>query len=93
MRVKYSPSFLAKVKKVDVRIYKSLREKMAIFLKDPNDLQLDNHKLHREWEGFNSIDITADIRAIYQEDTEGDEPVAYFVAFGIHEELYKSQES
>lgn len=88
MRVKYSPLFLTKVKKVDVRIYKSLREKIAIFIKDPNDPQLDNHELHEEWEGFRSIDITADWRAIYEEIDEAGDVVAYFEALGTHEELY-----
>lgn len=88
MRVKYSPLFLAKVKKIDVRIYKSLREKIAIFTKDPNNPQLDNHELHEEWEGLRSIDITADWRAIYEEIDEGEEVVAYFLALGTHEELY-----
>lgn len=88
MKVKYSPSFLAKVKKIDVRIYKRLREKIAIFIKDPNDPQLDNHELHEEWEGFRSIDITADWRAIYEEIDEKEELTAYFEALGTHEELY-----
>lgn len=88
MRVKYSPLFLAKVKKIDVSIYKSLREKIAIFTKDPNDPQLDNHELYEEWEGFRSIDITSDWRAIYEEIDEVEEVVAYFEALGTHEELY-----
>ena len=88
MRVKYSPLFLAKVKKVDVRIYKSLRKNLAIFIKDPNAPQLGNHELHEEWEGFRSIDITANWRAIYEEIDEGEEVVAYFEALGTHEELY-----
>ena len=90
MRVKYSPLFLAKVKKVDVRIYKSLREKIAIFLKDPNNSQLDNHELYREWEGFRSIDVTSDWRAVYQEIDEGNEIIAYFTTLGTHEELYET---
>lgn len=88
MRVKYSSLFLSKVKKVDVRIYKSLRNKIAIFTKDPNDPQLDNHELHDKWEGFRSIDITSDWRAVYEEIDEGEEVVAYFEALGTHGELY-----
>lgn len=89
MRVKYSPSFLAKVKKADVRIYKSLRKNLAIFVKDPNDPQLDNHQLHEEWEGFRSINITADWRAIFEEIDEREEVVAYFETLGTHDELYE----
>jgi len=44
--------------------------------------------LHEEWEGFRSIDITNDYRAVYEEVQEGEEINAYFVALGTHDELY-----
>ena len=89
MKVALAPKLIDKIKKQDVRVRKSFKEAIGQFSEDPNNLELDNHDLHRKWEGFRSIDITADLRAIFQEDKEGDEPVAYFVAFGSHEELYK----
>lgn len=88
MITKYSPSFLEIFKKVDVRIRKSFKQKILIFSKNPNDLELNNHPLTKEWQGHNSIDITVDYRAIYQEKIVGEEVVAYFVALGTHEELY-----
>lgn len=93
MRVKYSSLFLTKVKKIDVRIYKSLKKNLTIFIKDPNDPQLDNHELHEKWAGFRSIDITADWRAVYEEIDEGGEVVAYFEALGTHGELYRESDS
>lgn len=89
MRVKYSPLFLAKLKKVDVRIRKSLREKIAIFIKNPNDPELDNHPLRDEYLGGRGIDITADWRAVYEEIEEGDNTTAYFETFGTHDELFR----
>lgn len=88
MKVRFSPDFLRQYKKSDVRIRNRVDEKIAIFLKDPNDLQLDNHILKKEWEGFSSIDITGNYRAIYREGRIGNEIVAYFVALGMHKELY-----
>ena len=88
MKVQLAPKLIDKLKKHDVRVRKSLKKAIDLFSEDPTNSTLDNHKLHREWAEFNSINVTADLRAIYQEDTEGDEPVAYFVAFGTHEELY-----
>lgn len=88
MKVRYSPDFYRLYKGVSVIIRKSVDEKIEVFVKDPNDLQLDNHALEREWEGYRSIDITADYRAIYREISEGEERVAYFEALGTHEELY-----
>jgi len=89
MIVKYSPSFLKTFKKVDVRIRKSFKEKILIFTKDPLDLRLDNHELKKEWQGYRSIDITSDYRAVYKETQIEDETVAYFVALGTHKELYQ----
>lgn len=89
MTVKYSPSFLKIFKKVDVRIRNSFKERILIFSKNPKDLQLNNHKLKREWLGYRSLDVTSNYRAIYREVTPGEEPVAYFVTLGTHEELYQ----
>ena len=88
MRVKYSPLFLLIIKKVDVRIYKSLKSRISIFIQNPNDPQLDNHPLRNEYSGCRSIDITADWRAVFKEIHEGEEKVAYFVDLGTHNELY-----
>ena len=89
MRVQLAPRLIDKLKKQDVRIRKSFRKVINLFSIDPNNLELNNHQLHKEWEGFRSIDISSDWRAIYQEVDEGDEPVAYFVALGTHKELYR----
>lgn len=88
MTVKYSPTFLRTLKKVNVRIRKSFKEKILIFSKNSNDLTLDNHFLKEPYKGLRSIDIIADYRAIYEEKYVGEEVVAYFVLLGTHEELY-----
>jgi addiction module RelE/StbE family toxin len=89
MKVQIAPKLLDKLKKQDVRIQKSFKRAIDLFSKDPTNSELNNHDLHRVWEGFRSIDVTADWRAIYQEAGDEDEPLAYFVALGIHRELYK----
>ena len=88
MNVVYDSEFLKKIKKVNVRIRKSVKERIDLFSNEPMNPQLDNHLLKREWEGYRSIDITADYRAIYKEVQMAGETVAYFVALGTHEELY-----
>lgn len=79
MNVKLDPDFFAKLKKVDIRIRKSFKEKIAIFATNPHDPQLNNHALRKPYKGLHSIDITADWRAVYEEKQEGDERIAYFV--------------
>ena len=80
--------FTTLYKKADVRIKKEVDECLRIFGKNPHDLGLRNHPLHEEQEGYRSIDITHDYRAIYKEAHEGKEINAYFVALGTHDELY-----
>ncbi len=89
MNVKLSPGVVKKLKKLDVRIRKSFKERILLFTKDPADLRLDNHPLKREWQGYRSIDITSNYRAVYKEIQIGGDSVAYFVALGTHDELYR----
>ena len=89
MTIIYDPEFLKKLKKVNVRIRKSAKEKLLLFSKNPNDPQLNNHTLQTEYLGYRSIDITADYRALYIEIHEGEETIAYFVLLGTHPELYR----
>lgn len=88
MIVKYTASFLKQLKKSDVRIRKAFKEQVLLFIKNPKDLELNNHPLEREYAGFRSIDITADYRAVYKEVTQGDDTYIYFTSFGTHAQLY-----
>lgn len=88
MTVFYDSLFFDKLKKLDIRIRKSLKEKIVIFSKNPYDPQLNNHPLKRDYEGYISIDVTADYRALYKERKIRGEKIAYFVYLGTHKELY-----
>lgn len=92
MKRQYDPKFIKTLKKLDVRIRKDFKKRITIFAKNPFDLQLNNHKLKDEYEGYRSIDITIDYRAIYEEINEDDEPIAYFFLIGKHQQLYGKTE-
>lgn len=92
MKRRYDPAFIKALKKTEVRIRKSFKEKIVIFAKNPYDPNLNNHKLKQDYEGYRSIDITADYRVIYEEIIENDEPIAYFLLIGTHEQLYNHPE-
>ena len=88
MTVYYDPAFLTRLKNINVRILNNFKKKIVLFARDPNNSELNNHKLKKEWIGHRSIDITSDYRAIYIEKQVGEETVAYFVDIGTHNELY-----
>lgn len=90
MIVKYTDNFLKQLKKSDVRIRKAFKQRLLLFIENPNDLELNNHPLQREYVGFRSIDITADYRAVYKEVIQEDDIYIYFTSFGTHIKLYDS---
>ena len=88
MRIQLSSNFHKKIKKENVRIQKSFKEALRLFMLNPFDPQLDNHPLKNLWKGCRSIDITADYRAIYEELNEKNIVIAHFITIGTHKELY-----
>ena len=89
MKIVFDPAFIRKLKKLNVRTRKIFKERILLFSKNPNDLQLDNHVLRDEYKKYRCIDITSDYRAIYEEIHTDDGKVAYFITIGTHGELYR----
>lgn len=88
MRVQFDADFYEQYKKANVRIRKAVDQKIALFKKNPNNSEFNNHELRDEYGGLRSINITNDYRAIYEEITVGEETIAYFISLGTHKELY-----
>jgi len=88
MKIVYDPTFITTLKKVNVKIRKSFKQRILLFSKDPHNPQLDNHDLRKKYQGYKSIDITVDYRAIYKERHEGKETIAYFTKLGTPRQLY-----
>lgn len=73
-------------RKTPTKIQRKFEACIITFHKNPFDRTLENHLLHGKWNGFRSIDITGDWRAIYLEVGESS---AEFYAIGTHDQLYK----
>lgn len=61
------------------------KERILIFAKTPFHPLLGNHPLKGKYQGYRSITIGGDLRAIYKP-LESD--TAFFVAIGTHSKLY-----
>lgn len=59
-------------------------ERRDIFLKDEFNPALNNHALKGEYQGYRSINIGGDLRAIFRKNSEE----ILFVAIGSHSKLY-----
>lgn len=88
MYVRFTEKFRKQYNTADVRIRNRFDICLEKFIKNPLDLELRNHELHGALQGFKSIDITGDWRAVFSE-TTGGEIIFYFAALGTHAQLYK----
>ena len=85
MQVSFSSKFKKQYKKLPTSIKDRFDESLLIFSKNKNDSVLNGHKLHGKFKNFKSIDITGDMRAVYEEISES---FVYFVSIGSHSKLY-----
>ncbi len=76
--------FKKQFKKLNKKVQLAFEYATYFFLDDPLHPSLNTHPLNGRWMDHWSINITGDIRAIYE--TRGN--AAIFVAIGTHSELY-----
>lgn len=77
-------NFIKDYKKLSHWTKEKFKERRDLFLKDEFDPVLNNHPLKGKYQGYRSINITGDFRAIYKRDKDK----AIFVAIGSHSRLY-----
>ena len=65
---------------------KKTLERIRLFRQDPFNIVLNNHKLHGEYEGCSSINITGNFRAVFKYINEN---TVIFSDIGTHPELYR----
>jgi len=86
MKVLFHRSFKKKYKRVPVKIGHQFNERLFIFISEPFNKQLNNHALRGKYEGYRSINITGDFRAVFE---VLDESTARFVDLDTHSNLYE----
>lgn len=77
-------NFEKQYKKLKTPEKEKFKERRDIFLKNEFDPVLNNHPLKGKYLGFRSINITGDLRALYQKQ----EDIVTFVEIGSHSNLY-----
>ncbi len=85
MRITHSKQFKKQYEKLGPKLKARVRERIVLFLESPFNPVLENHPLHGKYSGFRSINITGDIRLIYE--TIGDDAV-HLALLGTHSQLY-----
>ena len=85
MKITTTKKFDKQFKKQSVKIKKKFEKRIEIFLIDINDPLLHIHKLSGAYDGLWSLNVTGDVRVIFD---KSNEPVVILVAIGSHSELY-----
>ena len=85
MTTSHSRNFKKMFKKHPMWVQDKFEQHVLLFIQNVYHPLLNNHALNGKWLGFRSINITGDIRAIFETITDNH---IEFVAIGTHSELY-----
>ena len=85
MHILIHKNFVKQYRKLSAKDQERFKQRRNIFLKDPFSIQLNNHSLSGEYNGFRSFNVTGNIRVIFE---QIDETVVHFHYIGTHSELY-----
>ncbi|MDP3962250.1 MAG: type II toxin-antitoxin system mRNA interferase toxin, RelE/StbE family [bacterium] len=85
MQIEFHKYFKKQYKKSTAKIRRKFDENLIIFKQDPFMPQLNNHSLTGKYVGCRSINITGDIRAVFEIRETG----VRFLDIDNHNNLYK----
>lgn len=88
--IDFSKNFDKQLKKSPIKIKIAFRNRLELFLENSFHGLLKNHVLTGSYEGFRSINVTGDWRAIFYEIVEDETKTIIFIALGTHSQLYKN---
>lgn len=86
-RIDYSRIFDKQLKNAPLEIKVAFRERLRVYLEDPQNPILRRHPLKGRLKGYWSFNVTGDWRALYSEQEGGE--VVVFEALGTHSQLYR----
>lgn len=86
MKILFHKNFKKRYEKLTLSEQGRFKERRDLFLQNPFYPSLKNHALHGAYKGCRSINITGDLRVIYEEISPN---IIYFIALNTHSELYE----
>lgn len=86
MYVAYHKRFIKQFAKLPKEVQAQFERRLDIFYEDTFNPLLHNHSLVGKYQGHRSINVNADIRAVFK---EVEEDHCMFTAIGSHSELYE----
>jgi addiction module RelE/StbE family toxin len=83
--IRYSKKFKKQYQKLSPKLRQKAKNQIALWQDNPHDTSLRTHRLSGKMSRFYSIDITSDVRALYE--VIGGETYLYQIV-GTHSQLY-----
>ena len=84
-QIEFTKSFTKQFKKLRHNQQERFYERLEVFKKNPQDRVLRDHALQGKYQGYRSIDVEGDLRALYY--VKGD-VIVVFAIIGTHSQLY-----
>jgi addiction module RelE/StbE family toxin len=84
MTIRYSKKFRKQYKRLSPKLQQKTKDRIRLWAQDPNDQSLRFHQLGGKMNRFYSIDITGDMRALYE---VIDNQVYLYQMIGTHSQL------
>ncbi len=85
MIIKFHKNFEKRFSKLPNKIREQFKKRRDLFLANSYDPTLNNHSPHGPLDGYRSINVTGDLRAIYKQIAKDS---VEFVDIGTHHELF-----
>lgn len=85
MQVDYSKNFLKQYAKLTDRLQQQTDDRIELWQKNPADTRLHDHPLTGKYQGYRSINVTGDLRALY---AKRGSTIVIFGFIGTHSQLY-----
>ena len=85
VKIEYSKRFVKQFAHLTPKVREQFKPRQRLWLSDPYNPQLHLHMLTGEYAGLYSINVTGDIRALYQ---KIDDTYVIFGFIGSHSQLY-----
>ena len=85
VKIEYTKKFRKQYSKLNPRVREQFKHRQRLWLSDPYNTQLHLHMLTGDYAGLYSINITGDIRALYEKINDS---YVVFGFIGTHSQLY-----
>ena len=86
MKLYFHKRFIKDLQRLSKKEQTRTKERLKIFIDNPFDTRLRNHPLKGKFDGYRSIDIKPDLRAVYY--VVSDKEVR-FITVGSHSQLFR----